>query len=231
LVGAAAYQVKRTASNADGDQRDQRAVLHICIVEQQLSSTPQGLRSKVGIGGEPARNHPASFETNLWFLPRAFQLPSAALYMAAGAGPHLPRGVSGWVFGVMALSDDQLVVLVIEDDVPIQVVVEDALTDSGFEPAVAPSGEEAVTLLRGRSSPYCALVTDISLRGNMNGWEVARQAREIDPEFPVVYITAAHANQWASRGVPNSVLLTKPFAPAQLVTAVAELLNPVRPED
>jgi DNA-binding response OmpR family regulator len=134
-------------------------------------------------------------------------------------------------FGVTALTDDQLVVLVIEDDVPIQVVVEDALTDSGFAPAVAPSGEEAVTLLRGRTSPYCALVTDISLRGNMNGWEVARQAREIDPEFPVVYITAAHANQWASRGVPNSVLLTKPFAPAQLVTAVAELLNPVRPED
>ena len=151
--------------------------------------------------------------------------------MAAGAVPHLPRGVSAGYFGVIALADDQLVVLVIEDDVPIQVVVEDALTDSGFEPAVAPSGEEAVTLLRGRTSTYCALVTDISLRGKMNGWEVARQAREIDPEFPVVYITAAHANQWASRGVPNSVLLTKPFVPAQLVTAVAELLNTVRPED
>jgi DNA-binding response OmpR family regulator len=147
--------------------------------------------------------------------------------VAAGTGPHVPRGVSEG----NALADDQLVVLVIEDDVPIQVVVEDALTDSGFEPAVAPSGEEAVTLLRGRASTYCALVTDINLRGKMNGWEVARQAREIDPEFPVVYITAAHANQWASRGVPNSVLLTKPFAPAQLITAVSALLNPVRPED
>ena len=128
--------------------------------------------------------------------------------MAAAAGPHLPRGVSGRYFGVTALADDQLVVLVVEDDVPIQVVVEDALTDSGFEPAVAPSGEEAVTLLRGRASTYCALVTDISLRGKMNGW-----------------------NPWASRGVPNSVLLTKPFAPAQLVTAVSSLLNTVRPED
>jgi DNA-binding response OmpR family regulator len=132
---------------------------------------------------------------------------------------------------VIVLGEDQLVVLVIEDDVPIQVVVEDALMDSGFEPAVAPSGEEAVTLLRGMPSTYCALVTDISLRGTMTGWEVARQAREIDPEFPVVYITAAHANQWASRGVPNSVLLTKPFAPAQLVTAVSELLNTGKPEN
>jgi DNA-binding response OmpR family regulator len=131
----------------------------------------------------------------------------------------------------MALAEDQLVVLVIEDDVPIQVVVEDALMDSGFEPAVAPSGEEAVTLLKGMPSTYCALVTDINLRGKMTGWEVARQAREIDPGFPIVYITAAHANQWASRGVPNSVLLTKPFAPAQLVTAVSELLNTGKPEE
>src|ERR1700716_2391538 len=46
--------------------------------------------------------------------------------------------------------EDLPVILVIEDDPPIQVVVEDALTDGGFEPAIAPSGEEAVTLLKGR---------------------------------------------------------------------------------
>jgi DNA-binding response OmpR family regulator len=121
--------------------------------------------------------------------------------------------------------DDQLVILVIEDDPPIQVVVEDALADGGFEPAIAPSGEEAVTLLRGNRRKYCALVTDINLMGRINGWELARLAREIDPEFPILYITGAHADQWPSRGVPNSVLLTKPFAPAQLVTAVSRLLN------
>jgi DNA-binding response OmpR family regulator len=121
--------------------------------------------------------------------------------------------------------DDQLVILVIEDDPPIQVVVEDALADGGFEPAIAPSGEEAVTLLRGNRRKYCALVTDINLMGRINGWELARLAREINPEFPILYITGAHADQWPSRGVPNSILLTKPFAPAQLVTAVSRLLN------
>jgi DNA-binding response OmpR family regulator len=121
--------------------------------------------------------------------------------------------------------DDQLVILVIEDDLPIQVVVEDALADGGFEPAIAPSGEEAVTLLKGNKSKYCALVTDINLTGRIDGWELARLAREINPEFPILYITGAHAHQWPSRGVPNSVLLTKPFAPAQLVTAVSQLLN------
>ena len=117
------------------------------------------------------------------------------------------------------------VILVIEDDQEIQTLVEDALSDAGFEPAIAPSGEEAVTLLKGMESTYRALVTDIQSPGRIDGWEVARQAREIDPEFPIVYMSGAHAGDWASKGVPNSVMLEKPFAPAQLVTAVSTLLN------
>jgi DNA-binding response OmpR family regulator len=120
---------------------------------------------------------------------------------------------------------DLPVILVIEDDPPIQLVVEDALADGGFEPAIAPSGEEAVTLLKGNKGKYRALVTDINLVGRIDGWEVARRAREIDPAFPILYITGADADRWPSHGVPNSVLLTKPFAPAQLVTAVSQLLN------
>jgi DNA-binding response OmpR family regulator len=117
------------------------------------------------------------------------------------------------------------IVLVIEDDDSIQTVVEDALSDAGFEPAVAPSGEEAVTLLKGMKNTYRALVTDITLRGKIDGWEVAQQARQIDPEFPIVYISGKSAAEWPSKGVPNSIMLPKPFAPAQLVTAIANLLN------
>ena len=113
----------------------------------------------------------------------------------------------------------------IEDDDTIQTVVDTALSDAGFEPAIAPSGEEAVTLLKGMKGKYRALVTDISLRGKMDGWEVAQKARVIDPEFPVVYISGASAADWPSKGVPNSIMLPKPFAPAQLVTAVSNLLN------
>jgi len=119
---------------------------------------------------------------------------------------------------------DQPVVLVVEDDQGIQSIVEDALVEGGFEPAIAPSGEEAVTLLRGNRNGYRALVADVKLRGRMDGWEVARHAREIDPEFPIVYMTGASADQWPAHGVPNSILLQKPFAPAQLVTAVSQLL-------
>jgi DNA-binding response OmpR family regulator len=120
---------------------------------------------------------------------------------------------------------DLLVIMVVEDDPAIQILVEDALDEGGFEPAIAASGEEAVTLLRGNRSHYRALVTDINLLGKIDGWEVAKQAREIDPAFPIIYMTGAAADQWASHGVPSSILLTKPFAPAQLITAVSNLLN------
>ena len=93
--------------------------------------------------------------------------------------------------------EDQLVVLVVEDDQEIQSIVEDALTEGGFEPAIAPSGEEAVTLLRGNKGGYRALVADVNLRGRMDGWEVAKHAREIDPEFPVIYMTGAGRRQMA----------------------------------
>lgn len=120
-------------------------------------------------------------------------------------------------------------VLIVEDDESIQGIVEDALEEGGFETAIVSSAEEAVTLLTDKVMDYRALVTDINLKGRMNGWEVAKHAREIDPAFPIVYMTGAAAGDWPSHGVPNSILLEKPFAPAQLVTAVSQLLNASTP--
>jgi hypothetical protein len=54
------------------------------------------------------------------------------------------------------------------------------------------SGEEAVTLLKGHKDKYPTLVTDINLHGKMD-WEVAQFAREIDPGFPIVYMSGAAA--------------------------------------
>jgi CheY-like chemotaxis protein len=94
---------------------------------------------------------------------------------------------------------------------------------------ITASGEEAITLLQGQRDKYRALLTDIHLRGKLTGWDVAKRARELTPDIPVVYMTGAGADQWPSHGVPNSVLLNKPFAPAQVVTAVAQLLKQVPP--
>ena len=121
------------------------------------------------------------------------------------------------------------VILVVEDEYPVQGIVEDILTEGGFAADILSSGEEALTLFKGRLKNYKALVTDVALTGRLNGWEVAAQIREIDPGFPVVYMSGAHADEWASKGVPNSIMLSKPFAPVQLVTAVAQLLNAAPP--
>jgi DNA-binding response OmpR family regulator len=120
-------------------------------------------------------------------------------------------------------------VLIVEDDYPLQGVVEDFLREAGFETHALSSGEEALTLFRGKVAEYKALVTDVNLKGRLSGWEVARQIREIAADFPVVYLTGAAGGEWTSQGVPNSILLQKPIAPAQLVIAVSQLLNAAPP--
>jgi len=120
-------------------------------------------------------------------------------------------------------------VLVVEDDQLIQAIAEEALSDGGFEAVVTTSGEEAIRLLQENKSHYRAVVTDINLSGKLTGWDVARVARKIDPAMPIVYMTGTHGEDWPSKGVPNSILLTKPFAPAQLVTAISNLLNEAGP--
>jgi CheY-like chemotaxis protein len=127
--------------------------------------------------------------------------------------------------GSPGVQNDLVVIMVVENDQLIQGVLEEALSEGGFETAIATVGEEAVTLLQDKQARYRALITDINLPGRLDGWEVARRARELNPETPVIYITGAAADEWASQGVPKSVLLCKPFAPAQIVTAVAQFIN------
>jgi CheY-like chemotaxis protein len=88
------------------------------------------------------------------------------------------------------------VVLVVEDERLIQETLENALS-----PAVSRlSGEDAVALLQGDSSKYRALSTDINLLGEMDGWQVAHRARELNPEIPVIYMTGAAAADWSANG-------------------------------
>jgi len=120
-----------------------------------------------------------------------------------------------------------LLVFFVEDEALIQDLLVDPLEDAGYEVLVASSGREALKLLDGQEAASIrALVTDIQLgASSLTGWEVAHRAREVHPDIPVVYITGDSAQDWSSQGVPNSLLITKPFAPAQIVTAISHLLN------
>jgi DNA-binding response OmpR family regulator len=126
---------------------------------------------------------------------------------------------------------DLPLILVIEDEYLAQKDVVAALADGGFATEAVFSGEEALPLLMDGVRNYRALVTDVRLGGDLNGWDVAKRIREKEPAFPIVYLTGEAADEWASHGVPNSILISKPFAPAQLVTAVSNLLNAGAPPE
>lgn len=66
---------------------------------------------------------------------------------------------------------------------------------------------------------------DINLGRGIDGWEVARAAREAISGLPVIYISAASEQDWTSRGVPQSVMIGKPFAIAQVVVAMSSLIT------
>ena len=118
-----------------------------------------------------------------------------------------------------------VVVFVVEDDEMVQELLVSALEEGGFAVMVTTSGDEALAILEKDDAPIRAGATDVDLGGPISGWDVAKRAREIHPDMPIVYMTGGHANEWSANGVPNSILLTKPFAPAQIVSAVSQLIN------
>jgi len=130
------------------------------------------------------------------------------------------------------LSDAAIRIFVVEDEPIIQELLRVTLEDGGFGVDTASDGNQAIDLLEVGDPPCRALITDIRLAPSaLTGWDVARRARELHPDLPVVYITGDSGHHWSSQGVPNSVLVMKPFAVAQVVTAVSQLLNAARPHE
>lgn len=121
--------------------------------------------------------------------------------------------------------EDTPSILVVEDEMFILHFVQNALEDGGFKVILASSGEQAIQMLDTQKSAFRAVVTDVNLGRGTSGWDVAKHAREIDPEVAVIYMTGHGGDDWPSHGLPKSILLTKPFAVAQLLTAVSNLLN------
>ena len=78
--------------------------------------------------------------------------------------------------------DERPLVLVVEDEILLHETIEDALGTAGFATAFVQSAEEAAALLRGHSADYAVLIIDITLRGRMVGWDLAKLARELNPQ-------------------------------------------------
>lgn len=119
----------------------------------------------------------------------------------------------------------ELLVLLVEDEPVIADLTESALVDSGYEVVKATNGEAALDQIQSGAAQFRAVVTDIKLGSGPDGWEIACRTRESIPTMPIVYMSGDSASDWAAKGVPGSMILSKPFAPAQLVTAVSSLVN------
>ena len=120
---------------------------------------------------------------------------------------------------------DQLpLLLLVEDEPLIRALLVEGLEDGGYALAEAEDGEKAMAELDS-AKRFVGLITDIRLGSGASGWEVARHARQNAPGIAVVYVTGDGAGDWTAEGVPNSVLLQKPFAIAQVTTAISNLLN------
>jgi CheY-like chemotaxis protein len=117
-------------------------------------------------------------------------------------------------------------ILVVEDEALLHDLLQEALEGGGFSVTLVLNGDDAIQALEAPDAAWSAVVTDIRLgRDQPTGWDLARRARELNASIAVVYMSGDSSADWSVNGVPTSVMLSKPFAPAQVVTAVAQLLN------
>ncbi|KAB2724318.1 response regulator [Brucella intermedia] len=116
-------------------------------------------------------------------------------------------------------------ILVVEDESLLGIHLEDILTEQGFEVLLAKSGQAAADEIEADTARFCAVIADIRHPPGPDGWQLARRVRELVPTMPVIYITGNRADEWPANGVPDSVCISKPFVDAQIVTAIATLLN------
>jgi CheY-like chemotaxis protein len=115
-------------------------------------------------------------------------------------------------------------ILVIEDEPLIRLDLIDILEQAGFTVEATVDASTAIAAIDGHDH-LAGIVTDINLGSDVRGWVVARHARQKFPDLAVVYITGDSAAEWTTEGVPNSVVLQKPFADAQVVNAITTILN------
>jgi DNA-binding response OmpR family regulator len=116
-------------------------------------------------------------------------------------------------------------ILLVEDEVFIAEMIEEALADRGYQVSSAHTDRSAYAILEDEALAFTVLIADINLGPGTTGFDVARRARELHPELKVIYITG-HAAHLQKMGVADAIMFPKPFYPDELADQVAALLQP-----
>ena len=114
-------------------------------------------------------------------------------------------------------------VLIVEDDANSGKLIGSVLASVGIASELVTDGVEALERLRD-STPGCVIL-DLALP-RIDGWEVLRTLYQAGREVPVIIVTAHGQGDGAKRARELGArrFFEKPFVPAELTEAVAEVL-------
>ena len=118
-------------------------------------------------------------------------------------------------------------VLVLEDEPQVQKTTATLLARLGYATVCAATGEEALALLSNNGEAIDLLFSDIVLPGGMNGVEVAREARRLRPNLPVLFTSGYTEESVLREGRldPEFELVSKPFSRLILSQRIREVLE------
>ncbi|WP_028321294.1 sigma-54-dependent transcriptional regulator [Desulfatiglans anilini] len=115
-------------------------------------------------------------------------------------------------------------ILIVDDEKNYLVVMEALLASEGYEIITAQNGFDAVRLIE--ESDLDLLVTDMKMPG-MSGMELLEAAKKIQPDLPVIMMTAYGTIEMAVEAMKKQAYdyITKPFENEQLKLTVKKALE------
>jgi two-component system response regulator AtoC len=121
-------------------------------------------------------------------------------------------------------------ILIVEDDAALRDLLEEELRESGLEVETASGGHEALSILTARRCDV--VVSDLVMPG-MRGDELLAAIRDVDPEIPVVLVTAFGTIDSAVAAVKSGAYhyVAKPFSTEVLRSTIESALRERRLRD
>ena len=111
-------------------------------------------------------------------------------------------------------------ILLVEDEPLLREVTSEDLQDLGFTPVCARDGDEAIELLES-GQEFCALITDLRMPGDRDGWEVALKARELHADLPVIYLSGYSED--GPEPVAGAAFVRKPYRISDIEAALVKV--------
>jgi CheY-like chemotaxis protein len=124
------------------------------------------------------------------------------------------------------LPQGQGLVLVIEDEPSVRSFVRQVLTTVGFEVIEAEDGRAGLAAFAGRHEEIAGVLLDLTMPC-MDGAEVLRELKKIDPDKPVLIMSGYTEAEISTRQMDATAsgFIQKPFPPRDLIASVCRVLG------